>query len=246
MIEAHFGKGMILVVMSRLHRQAELQGSIILDSFVDFLPRFLEKHTLARKLYDAKSKKQDQLDLRDLDKVLTQVALLSQKTNYYIRFLKTRIKREVTGLVEPYPLVLVQLFEEIDVETFLPKSTRLSARIQDLMNDYLTLEQVYIQKSIETALKIAKYEQGATSTCVDDVFFILKNSTDRCVGSLDMDALGVFMSMLGKVCQQEYIVAYQKKLSNAFGGLESREGRVMFMILLNDIDVSCEYMNQVF
>lgn len=192
-------------------------------------------------IIDAICASQDILDPKDLDLVLTEIALISQRTNYFQRFLKSKISRETTRISEKD---MESTFSSL-ISDLNNGKNRLGERVDELMKEYLIMEEYFIRKSVEKAMRIDKYEDGATSTCVDDSFFILKQGTSRFISSMNVESLGVFLSMLSNLLENDYFAAFQKKLNSSFSNLESRDSRVGFMILLNNIDVSCDYMGQL-
>lgn len=100
---------------------------------------------------------------------------------------------------------------------------------------------------MEKALKLDKYDgQSPTSTCVDDAFYILNSSLLRCVASMNADAVSVLIGVVGRLLNDDYVSVLNKKLGAAFGDVgDDREARVSFMVYLNDVDVSCDYMKEV-
>ena len=105
----------------------------------------------------------------------------------------------------------------------------------------------YIRKNMEKALKLDKYDgQAPTSTCVDDTFYILNSSLLRCVASMNADATSVLIGVVGRLLNDDYISVLNKKLGGAFSDVgDDRDARAIFMICLNDVDVSCDYMKEV-
>jgi hypothetical protein len=114
------------------------------------------------------------------------------------------------------------------------------------MRGFLLVE-YYIRKNMEKALKLDKYDgQTSTSTCVDDTFYILNSSLLRCVASMNADATSVLIGVVGRLLNDDYIAVLNKKLGGAFADVgDDRDARMSFMICLNDVDVSCDYMKEV-
>ena len=96
------------------------------------------------------------------------------------------------------------------------------------------------------AMKIDEYEQGNhTSSCVDDVFYILKKSTTRILSSFNPDILSTFLSNLCKILELEYMNHLIRRLQSVFDLVDSKDTRVGFIILCNDVDVSCDLMGRL-
>lgn len=114
-----------------------------------------------------------------------------------------------------------------------------------MMGDY------FVQKSIEKALKIDKIEQDSlTSTCVDDVFYILKACIQKGSATGDPDCLSALINSAGRTLELEFMNVLQKRLSTAYLSSNSADSakepnKIQFFTALNNIDVSCHYISKL-
>ncbi|KAJ3091273.1 Golgi transport complex subunit 4 [Quaeritorhiza haematococci] len=256
MVEAHYGSGEMLRVIQRLQREADIQASIILNSFA-------EKKAIQRKLFDIRnldnsitwrggspSRNEIVVDPRELDVVLSELASIRQKTLVFERFLFVRSKAELTKFEQeaskkPKTNGTGLGSLQTDIEKSM-KSTQLYQRVKEMMNDFLVMEEYYIRKSIDKAIRIDEYEKGnLTSSCVDDVFYILKKCISRALATSDHDYLCLLINAIGRILETDYINVFHKRMSTAFSTVESKDSRIGFMILLNNIDVSCDYIQKL-
>ena len=77
-------------------------------------------------------------------------------------------------------------------------------------------------------------EEGSqTSSCVDDVFFILKKCTGRAIKSADVDCLGAMINLVNRSLEVDYINTFQKRLMTAFSSGETKDAKVGYMVCLN-------------
>ena len=82
-------------------------------------------------------------------------------------------------------------------------------------------------------MRLDTYEPGnSISSCVDDVFFIIKKCFQRSLASNNMRILSVFASSLGKLLDVEFVSKLQKKLQNAFSSIDSKESKIQFMVII--------------
>ncbi|KAI8801437.1 COG4 transport protein-domain-containing protein [Cladochytrium replicatum] len=197
-VEAHYGAGKIVRFMARLQKEADIQSSIIIDEF-------LEK----RQLHESSN----HLDPRELDVVLTEMSIMSHRAALYERFFRIKLELESaktpnTPLDDPY------------------MESRLRRRVTDIMADYVQLEEWFFRKSIENltpsyqyslrAVKIDHYEPGSrTSSCVDDVFYILRTSTTRALSTSNADSLCALVGSIGRSLEVDYMYGFQKRLTNS-------------------------------
>jgi hypothetical protein len=102
-------------------------------------------------------------------------------------------------------------------------------------------------------MSIDEYDSstGETSSCVDDVFFILKKVTNRCISTAHLDTITSMINLIIKVIDSEYIEFFQRKMSTAFSGHESGNSKAVelaklaYMVVLNNLDVSALYIQRL-
>ncbi|KAI9101042.1 COG4 transport protein-domain-containing protein [Phlyctochytrium arcticum] len=255
MISATYGPGTMLRVIQRLQREADIQSSIILNSLK-------ERRQISRKLVDIsqldennrRSSAQGQspqpsenpVDLREVDSLLNEITLISQKAALFNRFLHIRAAAEIAKLRESPP-------KGSDWKTPLDGDgdglvnvSKLDELTQELMGDYVSLEEYFIRRNIEKAMSIDSHEQGELiSSCVEDVFFVLKTCTRRALATSDSDGTCAIINGIGRILELDFISIFQKQLGIAFSGTENAKDTkesAKFMVTLNNIDVSCEYV----
>lgn len=102
-------------------------------------------------------------------------------------------------------------------------------------------------------MSIDEYDSsaGETSSCVDDIFFILKKVTNRCISTAHLDTVTSMINLIIKVIESEYIGFFQRKMSIAFTGHESGNSKaaelakLAYMVVLNNLDVSALYIQRL-
>lgn len=176
-------------------------------------------------------------DIRELDLILAEVTLISQRTQLFDRFLHMRAAIEVEKIEKikdsDFGSAVARGLDALHKDG-LSKTSRLDQRVQELMGHYVVLEEFFIRRSIDKAMKIDEYERGnTTSSCVDDVFYILKKSSTRVISAADPDSLCAMINVFGQVLEADYINTFQKQLSTNFSSLETQDSKIGYMVRWN-------------
>lgn len=183
-VETHYGPGKMIRVIERLQEECDKQSQIILDTFFD-------ERQIQRKLLDIQThyntqkrfsglQKPGQLkevdiipDPRELDVILSELAMISARTHLYYRFLESRTK-----VIKNNNNVYFTLFYfwakyflfQLEVEAMqvngtdvsllekdankydssvIIKNSGLLKQVKSLMNDFVVIEEYFLKKSIE-------------------------------------------------------------------------------------------------
>ncbi|RIA99525.1 COG4 transport protein [Glomus cerebriforme] len=257
-VETHYGPGKMIRVIERLQEECDKQSKIILHTFCD-------AKQIQRKLSDIRtynnaqkrvsviqrpgqSREVDSMpDPRELDVVLSELAMISARTHLYYRFMESRAKLEVEAMqVNGSDVSLLEKDANKYDASVIIKTSGLSKQVKLLMNDFIVMEEYFLRKSIEKAMKIDKYEEGsATSSCVEDVFYILKECLTRTVTTSDMECLISMVNLVNQSLKDDYLAIFRERLLTAFATAEPKDAKFGYMILLNNLDVSCDYMQRL-
>ncbi|RKP24053.1 COG4 transport protein-domain-containing protein [Syncephalis pseudoplumigaleata] len=222
LVETNYGPGRMLYIMYRIQREVDTQAGMLLDSFheeydVDKL------ETKQRKQLSVKSAFGLGIDLRLLDRFLKELAVMSEKTAIYHRFLERRARAEQETLTEDEIEQRGDLKEASMAlnDAGLLQNSRLVSTMASLLRHYLPMERYFTRKSIAKVLQMDEAgDHDKTSTSLEDVFFILKNCCQRAIA----------------LCHVNSGVAGLKLL------LYPRDAQRGHMICLNNMEVACDYM----
>ncbi|KAJ3012608.1 Golgi transport complex subunit 4 [Thoreauomyces humboldtii] len=274
MVNSVYGPGRMLRVIQRLQREADIQGSIILNTFS-------ERRQLKRKLsdisrFDENVRKRisqpptdNVVEPKEIDGILSELASISQKAQIFDRFLHIRAEAEAAKIQAAGPPRGSDWATSLDGDgDGLVKVSKLDELIQQLMGDYVTMEEYFIRRSVEKAMSIDSSDPSdMTSTCVEDVFYILKTCTRRALATNDSNCISAIVNGIGRILELDYMNVFQNRLSSTFAGVDARDakggGQSGFMvcigselvlglasvdvsmsdqIILNNMDVSCAYI----
>ena len=234
-VNAVFGPAWILYILKSLYAESEARTRMVIDAWLD-------ERDVARKLLHVESRRSkdlkpdlradikrstqsskdddaDQdLDPRQLDALLTEYALISERIRLFLRFLQVRweeyahlhssvsypalslpgidksatTQQPTTSIDDslsnnPQPLSADE--SRILNSLITMPSFGLESRLDEWMKGYFTLEQWFAWKGVEKAIKIDTCPASSISistSSLDDVFFILQKSLQRCITTRDV------------------------------------------------------------
>jgi conserved oligomeric Golgi complex subunit 4 len=142
-----YGVTAVHQLIVRLQREADVQGCLLLGNWLD--ARQVERHVKVIQM----SKNLDVIDVepRDLDIILGELAVTCNKTGLFHRFMRTRATHEIERMKEFNLHSTKQNSKLIDfdkVEEF-PQTTKLNEKIQGCITYFLVLGDFFIQRSIK-------------------------------------------------------------------------------------------------
>ncbi|KAI9597455.1 COG4 transport protein-domain-containing protein [Syncephalis fuscata] len=243
LVETNYGPGRMLYVIYRIQREVDTQASILLDSFyeeykVDKMLMSIEQELKKQKTSTVKSAlgfvsgkpsntasvsppSDVTTDLRHLDSFLKELAVISQKTELYYRFIRRRTKAEVDSLSK----------EEVEQRADLKEATL-------ALNDhYIQMERYFARKSVAKVIQLDEVGDGdKTSTSLEDVFFILKNCCQRAITLCHAGSGAPGLKLLVRILEVDYLRILHQRLMANTSQLDTKD------ICLNNMEVACDYM----
>ncbi|RUP47454.1 COG4 transport protein-domain-containing protein [Jimgerdemannia flammicorona] len=235
LVQTHYGPGKMLRVIQRLQEECDLQSGHILEGF-------MEDRQITRKLAEIQSlpmpsarptstsmqrtgsssfgkpasssvssllESSPLTDPRELAVNLEEMAMISQQAYMYHRFMDIRAKDEM-GVLPP---------GEEDAQV--PEG-----KLRALYNENGLLRVSGLARRVREAMKIDEYDEtaGPTSSCVDDVFYILKRSVHRAMRAADPDCLAAMINATTRALENDYLGVFQRRMMTTFAGHEGRGG----------------------
>lgn len=85
-VQKEYGQGKVIRLIQRLQREIDIQLCIMVDTFI-------EKKSIKRKINDIKethTSERTLLDPREIDAILNEISMLSQKTQLFEHFMSVR------------------------------------------------------------------------------------------------------------------------------------------------------------
>lgn len=198
------------------------------------------------------------VDPRQLDANLYELSLISQHTVLFNGFMNERANDEMDVLAsDEQALVLKGKEGRFYGTNGLLLSSGLTKRVKELMNSYLVIDEYLLKKSINKAIQLDDFDASAqhvSSTCVDDVFFILKTILKRTLSASDPDIISSTVRNLLKALESQYLAHFQTRMSTVFTAHDTtgrnaeraiEMAKVNYMVVLNNLDVSIDYTHRL-
>ncbi len=262
-IQTYYGHGNMILFIRNIQKECDLQALRILEKF---------KHvrsiaTLFRKIQNDQSgignssidklegekNPTDKIDPRDLDELLTEITLISSRSELYKSFL---LKSIINDLGD----------KEVSIdeaEKFI-QNCNLSFAIQELIGQYSIIENYFMIENVTKAIQMDTIMAGSkTSSVVDDVFFIIKKCIKRCLYSDSVDGCCAMFNNCTTVLDsiyKDYFYSQLKlgftntftDLAQAYTAIQRRfqlteqqieEEKRKFLVTLNNIEESIEFIS---
>ncbi|KAK3814314.1 MAG: COG4 transport protein-domain-containing protein [Benniella sp.] len=271
-VEKYYGPGKMLRVIQRLQEESDVRSRKILEAFeeereikrkVAEIKAFKDpkRHVLQpsgsiRSLTPQLGVSSSQqattvpevIDPRELDINLNEMVLISQRAHLYNRFLESRAKSEIEHFTNEDQVegTAVEKPKDLYNESGLLRVSGLSRKVEEIIDYYLAIEEFFLRRSVDKAMKIDEYDVGnKTSSCVDDVFYILKKTISRAVNTSNVDCMAAMINYIKNTLEADYIAVFQRNMASVFSSGDTKEARFQYMVLLNNINVSIDYLQKL-
>lgn len=194
LVETYYGPGKLVIVVEVLQKECDRISKRIIDDFsskknLSHIINMVSKSLKPSSSYQTVNK----VDPRELDQLLSEIIILNNRSEMYLRFVTKRAKNDIEVAFPE------QSHESTDKELRLDKlnqlegiirNCELSHAIHEMNGIYVLIEEYFIRESTLKAIQLDCVEtSGAlTSSMLDDVFFIIKKCIKRALsgGSIDV------------------------------------------------------------
>ncbi|KAL8591236.1 hypothetical protein ACOMHN_017560 [Nucella lapillus] len=263
LVETYYGPGQLFPMLQTLQNECDRQTRKIVENFKS--RRQYDK--LIRQVQQSMALQQKQtvgerMDPRQLDVVLSEVALISARAELYTRFMR---RRALGDFEVAMPEEESRKERGKEVEAFW-SGCEMSRNIQELIGVYIMMEEYFMREMILKAVNMDAIEEGQhTSSMVDDTFFIVKKSVRRAISSCSIDGVCAMLNHACTILEQDFREVLYQRLRAGFpsgfdlqqaynlvqasitqGKLQSSDAekvkaRASFLTSLNNAEVSCDY-----
>lgn len=207
LVETYYGPERMLTLMDSLQKECDFQADRIVDHFIK-QRQFSSKAKLIENYSrnPAKFAMLEKLDPIELDVLLTEITLMHTRAELYLRFVKRRISGDLETLPEDHPNRNEKFLKLEKLVT----TCGLSRRMQELLNQYVAMEEYFMHESVLKAIKMDTLEDvNLTSSMVDDVFFVVQKCIRRSMSSSNVDCVCAMLNYANNVGEEDlYSVLY--------------------------------------
>ncbi|KAF8582204.1 COG4-domain-containing protein [Ramaria rubella] len=262
-VEKYYGRGKMVTVVAKLLEECDRVVQRLTEGWE-------EERSLKRKLSQtsnpvfsflgSSSRKQgsqvypeDDVDPRDIDRILSELAGMAGRWGLFRRFLCDRLK--VYFFTDQINNGMSALLSREVIEASASR-----AIMDDMLNRYYTpLEIWYLRVITDKAHRLSTPDASLnppTTTTPDDVFYILKTVIHRVISSSSLFAVERTTGQIKDVMSRDYASVIKKRLEDVYKNTNAsttgvqreradKENKTTFIIYLNDLDISSSHMDRL-
>jgi hypothetical protein len=254
LVDTFYGPGKMITVLTEIQKECDIQSKEIINKFLEsrnfnFICEELRKSTKIKKEEGKK------VEPKELDILLGEVVLLSARMEIYLTFLRGRVAADLSSLPEEEK----EGKDIASLESVLVSENDLNREMQTLMGEYVNMEGYFMREMVQKALSMDSLDDDCqTSSLVDDVFYVLQKSLRRSMSTCNVNIICAVLNNASSLLQSEYKDHFKQQLkvlapssSIDFGGMlqgksaSSQAQKKQFLVMLNNIDVSGEYLKKL-
>lgn len=179
-IEASYGHGQMFLFIKNIQRECDKQSVRILKKFKEIRQLTIILRNVQNIInfnrnssnFSNGQRIEERIDPRDLDELLTEITLISARSELYRNFIIKSIVSDLSALPNQDSKSLNLKVDQ--VKQFI-NSCDLQCSIQELVGQYSLLENFFMTENINKAIQMDTISSdNLSSSVVDDVFFIIK------------------------------------------------------------------------
>ena len=153
------------------------------------------------------------LDPRQLSFLLDEIVLMSQSAELFDKFIRNKAKIAM----ETNPNAVATPENSKKKNDGLLHISELNRRMQELIGNYITLEEFYMAESVRKAIRMDEIvEDSMTSSVVDHVFFVFQQCTRRSLLCTNINAVCAVINIVVSVVNRDFLDSLQKLIQDQF------------------------------
>lgn len=283
LFETYYGPGNLIYCVEVLQRECDLQSKKILEDFVDKrnLNSTVSSINKSSKI-SSTGNSVNKVDPREIVAILNDLMKVNSRSETYFKFIRERTKKDINSSVneDDERLTVEEKLKKVDD---LIRNCSLSRMIQELNGAYVLLEEYFARESCLKAIQADDIETSATptltqgsltSSMLDDIFFIVKQSITRALTSGNLDVLCATLNNTVSILESSFCDSFSERVKHGFPNIGSISGalgsldlsqaynaiqtgrylqtvgdiekaKVIFLCSLNNLDTACDYIRSL-
>ncbi|KAF9533336.1 COG4 transport protein-domain-containing protein [Crepidotus variabilis] len=257
-VEKYYGQGKMQSVVFRLLEECDRVTKTLKDTWEEDravqrkLTETVMKASSSAQTRRSASMDESPVDLRDIDKILSELAGMIGRWHLFKRFLADALKDENDNQK------ITQDIHFTDSSIVVHTSSHILFK-NLTMDYYIPLEMWYLTTTIEKAHKMSTSDMlqtPITSTTPDDVFYILKSIFSRILSTGSLAGLNHILPKIREVFDHDFVGAIRRKMDDVYrnsGSLNAhsrpdrveKDNRNAFIVQLNDLDISTSHLERL-
>ncbi|XP_030059468.1 conserved oligomeric Golgi complex subunit 4 isoform X1 [Microcaecilia unicolor] len=212
-VETYYGPGRLFTLIRHLQVECDQQVDKVVEKFIQqrsYHRKFQQVQNSMMRMSAA-----DKIEPRELDPILAEVALMSARSELYLRFIKRRVSSDFE-VGDSMASEEVKQEHQKNLDKLL-NHCLLSRTMQELIGYYITMEEYFMRETVNKAVTMDTCEKGQlTSSMVDDVFYIVKKCIGRALSSSSIDCLCAMINHSTTVLESDFREVLCNKLRMGF------------------------------
>ncbi|AEO70093.1 91274cea-5b74-4060-9662-5fb131e5cfd3 [Thermothielavioides terrestris] len=285
LVERHYGSGKMVKVIERLQMEADVQGGIILDSWSDdravdrrltdvrsypfsflmqsFLPQNrgfggtprVNSPALGGQTNDARDSEDEGVNMREVDALLVEIAVMLEKWSVYCRFLAGKCRDPESP--DDAPLTLPDVLIKSNL------SRKVLGKLVEPCNSLTTF---FFRRSVEKAFQLDESPSGLSLnmskpidsnppfiiSAVDVVMYIVNTVIRRSISTSQRAVIDSVIASISSILGADFVGMIQRKMRDdsypraaVQGNLPPEDKVVSFIVLINSLDMANEYLARI-
>eukprot|EP00871_Galdieria_phlegrea_P001039 jgi/Galph1/1936/GphlegSOOS_G599.1 len=200
-------KGLAYRMICKLQSVCDEYSCIILDTY----RKCQQLETIAENL-ESKS-----VDVKHLDSVMDQVAVISQRTAAYFNFIQQKLEylEEVSS----------HHSTNMRTDTTLLRDCLLRRKLEELISVYISMENFYMMESLKKAIALDETSYRADvldSAFVDDCYFVIQKSVKRASSFDNADVFCAIINEVSDVISRQLYAFLKKRLQKTISAANQK------------------------
>ncbi|KNC85325.1 hypothetical protein SARC_02507 [Sphaeroforma arctica JP610] len=111
----------------------------------------------------------------------------------------------------------------VSLELLSGKETGLNRRVQEIMGQYILIEECFLMSCVHKAVKLDTHDLGQmTSTMIDDVFFVVQKCCNRALQTHMIGCICAVLNNANSVLENDFTAVLQRNLTTGVGDTMSQ------------------------
>ncbi|KAI9880019.1 MAG: hypothetical protein M1830_005938 [Pleopsidium flavum] len=288
LVEQHYDAGKMIKVIERLQVEADVQGGIILETwgeernidrkltdirsyaFTFLVQSFLpvqkglsgtsRANSPANKMAERRVSEDEGVDMKEIDGLLGEVAVMLGRWSLYSRFLAARCKDPISDEASAHE------HDHLSLPSLLVNSS-LSKKVADrLISPFNSMTTFFFRRSVEKAFQLDEQPTDLSlnphkplnsnpphiTSAVDDVMYIVNKVIQQSLATSQRAVVSNVVPTIARVLGSDFVGMIQRKMRDETypkaaiqGALPPEHTIVAFLVLLNNLDVATDYTKRI-
>lgn len=222
---------------------------------------------------DSRNSEDEGVNMKEVDGLLSEIAVMLGKWSLYSRFLAGKCKVSLVHHVnsgaradallqdpdsaEDAPLVVPEVLTKSNLQQ------KVSGK---LTTPYNTMTTFFFRRSVEKAFQLDEFPAGLSlsmhrtvdsnppyiMSAVDDVMYIVNAVIKKSLSTAQRDVIASVIPAVGRVLGSDFVVMIQRKMRDEYypkaaiqGGFPPEDKIISFIVLINSLDIANEYLARI-